>query len=71
MDHKPGQVPSRASTVGQTSPTQWRWVEPGVWTERMLEALERGVKGGFFFRNAGLFSLVAARRAIIQSLRGG
>lgn len=25
---------------------RWSWVEPSVWTERMLEALERGVKGG-------------------------
>lgn len=24
----------------------WRWVEPTVWTERMLKALEEGVKGG-------------------------
>ena len=24
---------------------RWSWVEPSVWTERMLEALERGVKG--------------------------
>jgi RNA-directed DNA polymerase len=26
--------------------SRWPWVEPTVWTERMLEALERGVKGG-------------------------
>lgn len=25
---------------------RWNWVEASVWTERMLEALERGVKGG-------------------------
>lgn len=25
---------------------RWRWTEPTVWTERMLEALENGVKGG-------------------------
>ena len=24
----------------------WRWAEPAVWTERMLKALEEGVKGG-------------------------
>ncbi|MFP4600959.1 MAG: group II intron reverse transcriptase/maturase [Persicimonas sp.] len=49
MDDKPTKVPSRAKTVGQTPPTKWQWVEPGVWTERMLEALERGVKGGKWF----------------------
>jgi len=25
---------------------RWAWTEPTVWTERMLEALERGVRGG-------------------------
>jgi len=28
------------------SKDRWPWVEPCVWTERMLDALERGVKGG-------------------------
>lgn len=28
---------------------RWPWVEPEVWTERMLEALERGVKGNRWF----------------------
>ena len=25
---------------------RWSWVKPEVWTERMLAALEKGVKGG-------------------------
>ncbi len=25
---------------------RWAWTEPDVWTERMVDALERGVKGG-------------------------
>ena len=25
---------------------RWAWVERAVWTDRMLEALETGVKGG-------------------------
>jgi RNA-directed DNA polymerase len=29
---------------------RWQWVERTVWTQRMLEALERGVKGGVWFR---------------------
>ena len=29
---------------------RWYWVEPRVWTERMLTALEQGVKGGKWFR---------------------
>jgi RNA-directed DNA polymerase len=28
---------------------RWSWVEPTVWTDRMLETLERGVKGGKWF----------------------
>ena len=28
---------------------RWGWVEPGVWTERMLATLEEGVKGGKWF----------------------
>jgi RNA-directed DNA polymerase len=30
--------------------SRWEWVEPMVWTERMLAALETGVKGGKWFR---------------------
>lgn len=49
MEDKPTRVPSRAKQVGETSPTKWRWVEPGVWTDRMLETLEQGVKGGKWY----------------------
>lgn len=36
--------------VGDThSRDKWKWVEPSVWTERMLTALEEGVKGGKWF----------------------
>ncbi len=28
---------------------RWGWTEPSVWTERMLTALEKGVKGGKWF----------------------
>jgi len=44
------------SSVVAATPTQeedirarWAWVEPSVWTERMLAALESGVKGGKWF----------------------
>ena len=29
---------------------RWCWTEPAVWTERMLAALDEGVKGGKWFR---------------------
>ena len=30
-------------------PDRWLWTEPSIWTERMLFALERGVKGDKWF----------------------
>ena len=41
-------VPEKATQAGETE-SRWGWVEPSVWTERMLTALERGVKGGKWF----------------------
>jgi RNA-directed DNA polymerase len=42
------------ATAQQDEETQrylrWRWTEPAVWTERMLTALDEGVKGGKWFR---------------------
>jgi RNA-directed DNA polymerase len=29
--------------------SRWPWVERSVWSERMLQALETGVKGGKWF----------------------
>jgi hypothetical protein len=29
---------------------RWLWAEASVWTDRMLTALEEGVKGGKWFR---------------------
>jgi len=45
---KPTIVPSAAKQVGEIH-GRWSWVEPSVWTERMLTALETGVKGGKWF----------------------
>ena len=35
---------------------RWKWVEPSIWTDSMLTALEQGVKGGKWLAiiNAGL-----------------
>ena len=44
----PDAVPEKAKQSGEARPN-WEWVEPEVWTERMLEALEKGVKGGKWF----------------------
>ncbi len=37
-----------ATQAGETQ-ARWAWVEAAVWTERMLAALEHGVKGGKWF----------------------
>ena len=47
-EERPPTVPARAKQGGET-PTRWAWVEPTVWTTRMLTALETGVKGGRWF----------------------
>lgn len=47
MEAAPTPVPN-AKQVGEV-PDRWIWTEPAVWTERMLTALETGVKGGIWF----------------------
>jgi RNA-directed DNA polymerase len=47
METKPTTVPE-AKQVGEVR-ARWAWTEPMVWTERMLTALEEGVKGGIWF----------------------
>ena len=34
---------------GRAVPPQWEWTEAAVWTERMLAALEGGIKGGKWY----------------------
>jgi RNA-directed DNA polymerase len=47
-EEKPAGVPETATQAGEIR-ARWAWVEPAVWTERMLTALEKGVKGGKWF----------------------
>jgi RNA-directed DNA polymerase len=47
-EKKPATVPQKAKQAGETH-TRWDWVEPCVWTERMLSALETGVKGSKWY----------------------
>src|SRR5436853_622537 len=47
MEARPTPVPE-AKQVGEVQ-VRWTWTEPAVWTERMLTALEVGVKGGIWF----------------------
>jgi len=50
----PGEIPparvfERTIQAGETQAKEWHWVERSVWTDRMLEALDKGVKGGIWF----------------------
>ena len=47
-ENKPEAVPEGATRDGDIL-LRWSWVELRVWTERMLMALETGVKGGKWF----------------------
>jgi RNA-directed DNA polymerase len=48
QEQPPTPVPVTATQVGEVR-AHWAWTEPAVWTERMLTALENGVKGGVWF----------------------
>jgi len=53
MDTSKEQTPPKLAEKPQEGGeirSRWEWVEPAVWTERMLAALETGVKGGKWFR---------------------
>lgn len=42
-------VPEPAKQETETHDRQWWWVEASIWTERMVSALENGVRGGKWF----------------------
>ncbi len=46
--------------------SRWRWVEPTVWTVRMVTTLEQGVEGGKWFR---LFDKVFAERNLLAAFQ--
>ena len=43
-----GEIRARPPLAKATG-DKWAWVEPLVWTDRILTALEQGVKGGKWF----------------------
>ena len=48
-EEPPSAVPEKAQQGGDIR-ALWAWVEPEVWTERMLATLETGIEGGKWFR---------------------
>lgn len=57
-EERPSSVPATATQGGDA---HWLWAEQTVWTERMLTALEQGVKGGVWF---SLIDKVFAERTL-------
>lgn len=45
---QPASVSEGTTQAGEVR-SRWAWTEPSVWTDRMLEALENGVKGGRWY----------------------
>ncbi len=48
LEAEPAGVSATTKQAGEVR-ARWQWTEPTVWTERMLTALENGVKGGKWF----------------------
>ena len=48
-ESKASAVPARATQGAKTHAGKWTWVEASIWNERVLAALENGVKGGKWF----------------------
>lgn len=64
---------SETTTQAGEIQARWAWVEPTVWTERMLAALEKGVKGGKWFSLIDkVYTLANLRRAFekVKAKRG-
>jgi RNA-directed DNA polymerase len=61
-------VPERAKQAEEAERRRerWSWVEPAVWTDRMLAALETGVKGGQWY---SLLDKVYAERTLEAAWR--
>jgi len=58
-------VPEEAKQTEEVR-ARWAWAEPSVWTDRMLTALEEGVKGGIWF---SLIDKVHSQRSLLASYK--
>lgn len=60
-DASPATVPPVGANPAGEVRARWAWTEPTVWTDRMLTALETGVKGGVWY---SLMDKVCADRTL-------
>ena len=71
-EERPATVSERTQQAGEAQNpwairARWAWVEPEVWTERMLTALDEGVKGGKWFRLIDeVYALASLRKAFAR-----
>ena len=49
MEARSARVPGYSDMPAEEIRARWAWVEPSVWSERMLAALERGLQGGKWY----------------------
>jgi RNA-directed DNA polymerase len=63
----PEAVPARATRDGEIQ-RRWSWIEPTIWTERMLTALDEGVKGGKWYSLIDKVSAAAPLRAAFKEV---
>ena len=68
LEEDPVGVPEEAKQAGEAQ-GRWSWVEPSVWTERMLMALETGVKGGKWYSLIDKVSSVPTLRLAFAQVR--
>ena len=67
----PAAVSKETKQAGEIR-ARWAWVEPTVWTERMLTALEQGVKGGRWFSLMDkVYALSNLREAFLEVRANG
>ena len=64
----PATVSEETKQAGEIR-ARWAWVEPSVWTERMLTALEAGVKGGKWFSLMDKVDALANLRAAFAEVK--
>lgn len=68
QDHRPATVAERPTQAGNIR-ARWAWAEPAAWTDRMLAALEEGVKGGVWFSLIDKVTSVRALTAAWEQVR--
>ncbi len=64
---EPAAVSRETKQAGEIR-ARWAWVEPSVWTERMLTALEAGVKGSKWFSLMDKVYALANLRAAFEEV---